>query len=270
MSRLFVIPQAVRINSTGTPFANAKANFYLTGTTTRTDTYTNNARTVAHENPVLAGADGQWPAIFLDPAITYRSIITESDNSSIPGGDVDPVHAPFTASEIAVVDAAGNFVGTEIEIVLTDIGDNYGKKTATGTWSANQTFSSANILMADNEIRRALLKDYAVKHNAVSSSSGTVVLDLTTGNSFVTTLTENITTVTLSNPPATGIYGQLVWKIIQDGGGGAHTVTFPASVLWPGGTAPTITVTNDAIDEITLRTIDAGTEWRGSFSQAFA
>ena len=82
-------------------------------------------------------------------------------------------------------------------------------------------------------------------------------------------LTENATT-TLSNPPTTGDYGQLVVKIIQDGAGGAFTVTWPASVLWPGGTAPTITVTNDAIDEITLRTIDAGTQWRGSFSQAFA
>lgn len=269
MSRLFFIPQAVRIDSTGTPFANAEANFHLTGTTTDTDTYTNNARTVAHANPVIAGADGQFPAIYLDPAITYRCIITQA-SAGAQIDDIDPVHAPFTASEIAVVDAGGHFAGTELEAVTQDLGANYAKLSATETITANWTFSSANLLMADNIIERAVLKDYGITHNAVSSSSGTVVLDLTTGNSFVTTLTENITTVTLSNPPATGTYGQLVWKIIQDGGGGAFTVTFPASVLWPGGSAPTITTSNDAIDEVTLRTIDAGTEWRGSFSQAFA
>jgi len=267
MSRLFFIPQAVRIDSTGTPFAAATARFHLTGTTTDTDTYTNNARTVAHANPVVADSAGQFAAIYLDPAITYRCIIRDSAAALID--DIDPVHAPFAASEITVADAGGHFAGTEVETVLQDLGANYFKLSATETVTANTTWS-ANILMADNEIQRPLLKDYAIKHNAVSSSSGTVVLDLTTGNSFVTTLTENITTVTLSNPPATGIYGQLVWKIIQDGAGGAHTVTFPASVLWPSGTAPTITVTNDAIDEITLRTIDAGTQWRGSFSQAFS
>jgi len=47
-------------------------------------------------------------------------------------------------------------------------------------------------------------------------------------------------------------------------------VTWPAGVKWPGGTAPVITTANNAIDEINLRTIDAGTEYRGSFSQAFA
>lgn len=268
MSRLFFIPQAVRIDSTGTPFDLAEANFHLTGTTTDTDTFTNNALSVAHPNPVIADAAGQFPAIYLDPAITYRCIITQK-LAGAQIDDIDPVHAPFTASEIAVVDAGGHFAGTELEAVTQDLGANYFKLSATETVTANTTWS-ASILMADNIIERSVLKDYGVTHNAVSSSSNVVVLDLTTGNSFVTTLTENITTVTLSNPPATGTYGQLVWKIIQDGSSGAFTVTFPASVLWPGGTAPTITVTNDAIDEVTLRTIDAGTEWRGSFSQAFS
>ncbi len=268
MSRLFFIPQAVRINSTGTPFAAAEANFHLTGTTTDTDIYTNNARSIAHANPVIADSAGQFPAIYLDPAITYRCIITQA-SAGAQIDDIDPVHAPIVAADITVTDSGGFFAGSEVEAVLQDIGANYPKNATTETISAKWTWSD-DIAMADNEIQRSVLTDYAVTHNAVSSSSNVVVLDLSTGNSFVTTLTENITTVTLSNPPATGTYGQLVWKIIQDGAGGAHTVSFPSSVLWPGGTAPTITVSNDAIDEVTLRTIDAGTEWRGSFSQAFA
>ena len=97
MSRLLCIPQAVRIDSTGTPYGAAKANWYLTGTTTRTDTYSDNARSSAHANPVVADAAGQFAAIYLDPAITYRCIITQSDDTQID--DIDPVHAPISCRQ---------------------------------------------------------------------------------------------------------------------------------------------------------------------------
>ncbi len=172
------------------------------------------------------------------------------------------------ASSVSVLDTAGNFTVDDAELVLKEISDDWAKLARINTFIAIQTFTAA-LQISDQELRRPLLLDYALAHNVVSSVGGTLTLDLTTGNSFVTTLDENATVV-LSNPPATGRYGQIVIKIIQDASGGAFTVTWPASVIWPGGTAPTITTSNGAIDEVTLRTIDAGTEWRGSFSQAFS
>ena len=56
MSYLFHLPQAVRVDSTGTPYALAKANFYLTTTTTETNTYTDAALGTPHANPVVASA----------------------------------------------------------------------------------------------------------------------------------------------------------------------------------------------------------------------
>jgi hypothetical protein len=109
--------------------------------------------------------------------------------------------------------------------------------------------------------------DYAITSTTVSSSSGSITLDLNDGNAFQTTLTENITTVTLSNPPGSGIYGELIWKITQDTT--ARTVTFPAAVDWPGATAPTISTGSGDVDIIYLRTWDGGTIWYGSFEQAF-
>jgi len=254
------------------PSSGAKMFFFDVGTSTPKTTFADFALTVANPDPVIANSNGIFPDIFLD---------TDADRTLKDKNDVliygpDTVHAPdssiaaLAASIVTVLDAGGNFTATDVEAVLAEIASDYMRKNRAETISGTKTYSGADIDLADNEIQQALLKDYAIKHNSVSSSSNVIELDLETGNSFVTTLTENITTVTLSKPPATGIYGQLVWKIIQDGAGGAFTVTFPASVLWPGGTAPTITVSNNAIDEITLRTIDAGTEWRGSFSQAFA
>lgn len=267
MARLFFIPQAVRIDSTGTPYAGAKANFYLTGTTTQTDTYTDNALGVAHANPVVADSAGQFAAIYLDPAITYRCIITESDNTQID--DIDPISVPLTAADIAVVDTGTYFVATDVEGVLAEIGLLYGPLADTNTWTGDQTFSGATLNMADNAIIRPIFRDYAVVQSTIVSTSNAITADLSTGNSFYHLLTEN-TTLTLSNPPGTGKYGQATFRIKQDGAGGAYTFAWPASVLWAGGTAPVISVGNDAIDVITLSTDDAGTAWYGSFLQAFS
>lgn len=267
MSQLFHTPQVVRINSAGTPYAGCKANFYLTTTTTPTDTYTDSARGTPHANPVVADSAGQFAAIYLDPAITYRCIITESDDTQID--DIDPIGTPLTSSDILVVDAGGYYAGTEVETVLADLGANYAKKSAANTWTADQTFSSADIKMADNILERPEIKDFSVTHTTLTQSSGTVDIDFSTGNSFQFVLTENAT-ITLSNPPATSNYGQVTIRIIQDGAAGAYTVTWPASVLWAGGTAPVISTGNDAIDIVVLSTDDGGTTYYGSFAQAYA
>ncbi len=252
-------------------FGGSKLSFFDFGTSNPKTTFSDFALTSANTDPVLADADGLFPDIFLDIKAT---VTLESSTGVNIYGPID-IFAPedtvltLAASLVSVLDAASNFTATDVELVLKEISDDWLKLARTNTISAIQTFTAA-LQMSDQEVRRALLLDYAIKHNSISSVSGTLTIDLTTGNSFVTTLTENITTVTISNPPATGDYGQFVIKIIQDGAGGAFTVAWPASVIWPGGIAPTITISNSAIDEITLRTIDAGTQWRGSFSQAFA
>ncbi len=271
MSRLFFIPQAVRIDSTGAPYASAEANFYLTGTTTRTNTYTDNARTVASANPVVADSAGQFAAIYMDPAITYRCIITQASGGSTID-DIDPVQAPIISSDITSADAGGYYAGTDVEAQLQDIGLNYADRTATATWTADQTF--ANVLLADNEIRRPQITDFSVTHSALTQSTGTVDCDLTVANSFSFVLTQNAT-ITLSNPPATGNFGAVTIVITQDGSAGAYTVTWPSTngvseVTWPGATAPVMSTGNDAIDKFVLSTQDAGVTWLGDFSQAYA
>ena len=252
-------------------FAGAKLQFFEFGTTTPKTTFSDFGLSSANTDPVVADSNGLFGDIFTD---TKGSVTLKSSNDEIIYGPID-FFAPedgisaLAAAVVSVADVAGNFTAKDVELVLKEISDNFLKLSRTNTIEAVQTHIAA-VQLSDQELRRPLLLDYAVEHNIISSSAGTLVIDLTTGNSFVTTLTENITTVTLSNPPDTGNYGQFVIKIIQDAAAGAFTVTWPSSVKWPGGTAPIITTSNGAIDEITLRTIDAGTEWRGSFSQAFA
>lgn len=103
------------------------------------------------------------------------------------------------------------------------------------------------------------LLDYTESDSSPSSSSGAITFDIDVGNIFDVTLTENITSITFSNVPGTGCVN-IVLVLTQDATG-SRTVTWPASVKWHGGTAPTLTTTGNAVDIITMFTIDGGTTW---------
>lgn len=81
-----------------------------------------------------------------------------------------------------------------------------------------------------------------------AGNSGTSkTLDWNNSNEQLLTLTGNVT-LTLNNPRDGGRY---VLLLDQDGAGG-HSVTWPASVIWPGNSAPTITTDADHGDLVTL------------------
>lgn len=97
--------------------------------------------------------------------------------------------------------------------------------------------------------------------NALGSGSGTRAINLANGNVVSATLTGN-TTFTFSGATAStacsfGLY------LTQDGTGN-RTVTWPASVKWAGGTAPTLSTGASNIDILVFETINGGTTWFGS------
>ena len=115
----------------------------------------------------------------------------------------------------------------------------------------------------DQVIGKTELKDYSETSTVQSSSSGVLVLDIENGNSFSTALTENVTTLTLSNPSITGKSCNFTLILTQDST--PRTVTWPESVKWGDGTAPTIDIAS-AVYLLTFVTINAGTTWYGFLS----
>lgn len=87
---------------------------------------------------------------------------------------------------------------------------------------------------------------------AKGAVSGAQALDCNAGRNF--TITPTTVTLSISNAPA-GAFG-IVLKISAGSGG----LTWPASVKWPGGTAPTLTAGTDYIGLISL---DGGTSYVG-------
>jgi len=128
---------------------------------------------------------------------------------------------------------------------------------------------AGTLSMADNTLDRPVVKDYGVIHTTPVIATNTITYDLSLSNSFDVSLTANITTTTLSNPPASGTYGEITIRLKQDGTG-SRTVAGPASVLWPGGTAPVITPAANSVDRVMLVTVDGGTTWDGNFSQDYS
>ena len=95
---------------------------------------------------------------------------------------------------------------------------------------------------------------------SVSSSSNAATINLRDGNVFEHDLTENVT-YTFSNPAANGRGSAFILKVIQDSS--ARSITWPGSVDWAGGTAPTLTTTNNGVDVFGFLTIDGGTTYYG-------
>ena len=97
-----------------------------------------------------------------------------------------------------------------------------------------------------------------------ATGDGTTTIDWKLGNKMYFTFGAANETFTFTAPTKPGNF-LLVMK--QDGTG-SRTATFPATVMWPGGTAPTLTTTAAGIDIIALYW--DGTNYFAQSSLAFA
>ena len=96
-------------------------------------------------------------------------------------------------------------------------------------------------------------------HSALTGTTPSISLN--TGGSFSLLLSGN-TTISFADAPATGSSGFSL-KVTQDAGGSGFTVTWPASVKWPAGTAPVLTATANKSDVFVFTTDDDGASFVG-------
>jgi hypothetical protein len=111
------------------------------------------------------------------------------------------------------------------------------------------------VALADAILSRPTLKDYAVEGVAKGNTGAAITIDMADGNFFSATV-DQATTFTFSNPPASGDFGCFVLELTN---GASHTVTWPASVDFPSGTAPTLTAAG--VDQLVFTTRDNGTTY---------
>ncbi len=196
------------------------------------------------------------------PAAPYTVDVPDGDkriafeNASGQTVTIDTVTG--AASPVTLTDGATKIIhirGIEITIAADD-STQTGALLADGTVAATGDFD-----WGDNQILRAELKDYSETSSVVSSSGGSVTLNLENGNTFDITLTE-ATTFIFSNPPTSGKMGSFTLFLRQDGTG-TWASTWPSSVAWTGGGAPTFSLGASQVDLVAFASIDGGTTWFG-------
>ena len=168
--------------------------------------------------------------------------------------------SPSTGTAFTLGDSGDTFTlpsGATLTVSGTSTIASLGASTASGTLS-----------MADNIVSRPVVKDYAETVYAGGNSSTAVTLDETDGNVQTFTMTGNCT---FTMPSGSGLQaGTSLTLILTQDGTGSRTGAF-TSVLWAGGSAPTLTTTaTTGIDILTFYTFNGGASpvWYGFASGA--
>jgi hypothetical protein len=125
--------------------------------------------------------------------------------------------------------------------------------------------------------KRATAKDVGagsdtsyVKKKSISSSSGTLTMDLSAGSTFETTLTENITTFTTTGVQSNTSYASFfTLKVKQDATGG-RTFANPSSWKFPGGVGYVPSSAANAIDILQGISYDQGTTWLITYASTYS
>jgi microcystin-dependent protein len=81
-------------NEANAPYAGAKAYFFDVGTTTPQIVYTDASLSIPHDHPVVANANGEFPAVFITDETSHRLRITTSADVTLR--DVDNISVPTT------------------------------------------------------------------------------------------------------------------------------------------------------------------------------
>lgn len=191
---------------------------------------------------------------------------TINNTLTLAGTDGTTMTFPSTSASVARTDAAQSFTGLQTfapsGVALLGSSTGYTTFASANAGASNYTLTlpAATDTVATLAAAQTLTNKTAT-NMAVTSQvlpvTATSAWNFSLGSWGTATLVNSITTLTFSNPPAAGT---LRWQITQ-GGAGSYTVAWPASVKWPGGTAPTLSTAAGKVDMVTCQTFDAGTTY---------
>jgi putative cofactor-binding repeat protein len=99
MSSLFAPPRTREFTASGAPQGGAKLFFYRAGTSTPATTYQDAALTIPHTSPVVADIGGLFPAIWLDPTLSYDVTMTTLAGASLWSVEGLPASVAFSRTD---------------------------------------------------------------------------------------------------------------------------------------------------------------------------
>ena len=189
---------------------------------------------------------------------TTGQVLTSAGGTAAPtwatpgGGSGDVTAATSFGTDNVLVRSDGTGKGVQASAISVDDSDNVTGVTTidvdgttestsatTGVVKAAGGISAQKNIVAGGQIGGII--------NDVGASGTTKTIDWNDANVQFVDMTGNVT-FTLSNP----ISGFAYTLVLKQDATGSRTATWPAAVLWPGGTAPTLSTAANSIDLVTL------------------
>lgn len=203
---------------------------------------------------------------------SYYTNATNITTGTLPyaqlGTNVVNTSSNFTISGVYTYNA--NIVANAVSILVSNATTVTTVNTTgiyIGNTTSNVVISNTVSSFAGNTSFLGLinLKTYIENTSAPAISANTLTLDLSNTTVFNVNLNSAVTTLNITNAPATGnaVSG---FVLIFTATGTAYSVSWPAAVRWANGTAPTITSTNTKRDVYTFFTTDNGTSYNAFIS----
>jgi hypothetical protein len=175
--------------------------------------------------------------------------------------DLDTLLGGVDATEFAILNGA-TVTTAELNILYgvtaTAAELNYVDITTLGTSEASKVVTAdanGNVILAEEVQATAYIE------TVVALSGTTPTVDCDEGNSFTLTTSGN-TTFTFDYSGVGLTTNDSYGFTLKVTAGGTHTLTWPASVDWPGGTAPDAPASGET-DVFVFYTVDGGTNWYG-------
>lgn len=228
---------------------------------------------------------GEYLRAGLDYIIVDATTITlqaaTADGFVVLGREADPTGqiVPVSEGSSALVVFQDIAIAKNSDLKLTDTVTINGGVTANDGLGGNKyitvaggtgTADDENYIDLNNGLQLEAVKNifklsrYAETTNSPVSGSGTLSLDLEGGNVFKTVLSENLSNILFVNVNAdVTLTTTVTLKITQDAAV-ARTISWPGTIKWAGGTAPTMTATLSAHDRFVFVTDDGGVTWDGA------
>lgn len=212
-------------------------------------------------------SDGTTNAATASSNLSWNS---GNESLDITNGGIEQIGAGYTSTFAGGVTINGSLTATSSKAVsssfastasyvLNAVSSSFAS-TASFVNTLTQNVTVSGSIFLSGSLNTATFIDYEERFTSPTISAGVLTLNLANGNVFDVALNAN-TTLTISNPPAANNAGSFVLIFTADGN--PRVVSWGASILWPGGTAPTLTSTNGKKDVFGFISLNSGTNWYG-------
>jgi len=193
----------------------------------------------------IYGVEGSSAGQIVTGSSAYDAVLAGSNGISFSADAGTTLHARLSSSGLDVVGALS--AGTPIASTSGGTGNGYTKFSGPASTEKTFTLPNASATVAVLNQVQAYSKAQSGTPVALTSSGASIAVDLSLGNNFTHSMGENTTLASPSNPVA----GQSGVIVVTQHPSAPKTLAYNSFWKFAGGTVPSLTATNSAVDVFT-------------------